>query len=166
MKKAQIAVETMLYVSFFMLLLAFLTFYLLSNFNSEIQKKQYLLLRNLGEQIAAKFLFVINSAPPTYYSFSLPNLNYFSYNYELILSNTNGMLYFIAKEGNIKKTYFSYPLGFRNFACSQKQVAVNCCSIYTNIDTNIVVDLKEVKKINLNLTYSNNQNKIEVGCST
>jgi len=159
MKKAQIALETMLYVSFFMILLAFLSFYLLSNFKAELEKREYLILRSLGEQIAFKFLFVINSIPPTDYSFTLPNLNYFNYNYELILSNNNGMLYFVAKEGNSRKTYFSYPLGFRNFVCAQ----VSCCS-YDSTNNLLFVDLMAVKKINLNATSDQKTTKIEVRC--
>ncbi|MFN3909624.1 MAG: hypothetical protein ACK4J0_00105 [Candidatus Anstonellaceae archaeon] len=127
-KKAQISVEVMAYISFLILVFVLFSFYLLLNFNSEIKNRQYLLLREEGEQIAQYFLFVLNSGPGTTFKFSVkPYLSYpfgQKSNFSILISNKNGWLYIVTKSStgtNTNTPWFSFPIGFKNFVCNPNQ---------------------------------------------
>lgn len=159
-KKAQASMEVMIYLGFFMLVFVFFTFYVLLEFNQDIQRREFMLSRSAAYQVADCAKFVLSAGPGTSSNFTIPkNINGRPY---LIRFVSSGWIYIDTNDAGGSEQQFSYPIGFANF----EQVGGGYTDTYKGADgkTYNMVEVSPAEgTLFFNYTSGKTGTRIEVG---
>jgi len=109
-KRGQVSMEVMAYMGFFMLMFVFILLFLLSDFNADITKREYILAKQTAGQVADYTQFIAKAGPGYWANFSLPQrINGRSYMARFVSS---GWLYIDVD--NSDGMSFAYPIALAN----------------------------------------------------
>lgn len=109
-KSGQVAMEVMAYMGFFMLVFMVVLLFLLSDFNADITRREFILAKQTAGQLVDYTDFIAKAGPGYWANFSVPErINGRTYNASFVSS---GWLY-IAVD-NSDGMSFSYPTGLSN----------------------------------------------------
>ncbi|MFH0927226.1 MAG: hypothetical protein V1822_01480 [Candidatus Micrarchaeota archaeon] len=109
-KKGQVSMEVMAYLGFFMLVFVAVLIFLLSGFNTDISKREFVLAKQTAGQIADDTQFIAKAGPGFWANFSVPQrINGRTYIARFVSS---GRLYIDVDDPSGMS--FSYPIAVSN----------------------------------------------------
>ncbi|MFH1306254.1 MAG: hypothetical protein ABIH83_01175 [Candidatus Micrarchaeota archaeon] len=112
-KKAQVSMEVMIYIAFFMLMFVFFTLFIISSFNADIQKREFMLARATVNQVGDYAKFVLDGGPGFSAKFNIQEeVNGEPYRLRFVSS---GWIYADVEGRDGEEMSFAYPIGFGNF---------------------------------------------------
>jgi len=112
--RAQASAELMVYLAFFMLIFVVFLLFMLSDFNSDISRRQFIYTKATADQVGDYAAFAIAAGPGFSANFSIPtHISGKEYSIRLVSS---GWMYVDIDDEVRGPTSYSYPLGFSNFS--------------------------------------------------
>jgi len=109
-KRAQVAMEVMVYLGFFMLVFVFVLLFMLPGFNADVNKREFIFARETAGQIADYSQFIIKAGPGYWANFTMAQkINGREYNATFVSS---GWLYIDLADSD--GMGFAYPLAVSN----------------------------------------------------
>jgi hypothetical protein len=136
-KRAQVAIETIAYISFLIIVFSFLAVYFLFNFSTEIKNRQYLVSKATSELILSHFSFVVQNGPGTSINFTVPqkiSIGFSDSDYYILINKRSGTAYLVLTSKDISEPYFSFQTGFRNFSCKYSSIHIGPTSCISTPD--------------------------------
>jgi len=131
----QASAELMVYIAFFMLIFVVFLLFMLSDFNTDISRRQFIYTKATADQVGDYAAFAIAAGPGFSANFSIPT--HISGKEYAIRFVSSGWMYIDINDDRRGLTSYAYPLGFANFSlgCSpSSQCPQNSQRKYTAVD--------------------------------